>query len=184
MGTTEIRENLRRIRIPAYAFFIISVAFQLFDMYVGLLPMRAAVAVWRFTVVVNSSLVIGNVILLAVLLHVLIVALDEKKALPYIGTVFAIGAAILLLLIPGFLLDVLQLRGGMATEAHARFVLAAVETLVRLSTQGVICGMFAMGAFRAWRTGKRDGKRVEARDDRRPEDNMLLVRPTGSSAER
>lgn len=181
MAIQDLRDSFSRIRAPGYAFLAATLVFQLFDIFIGLLPLQPRQAVWRFTVIVNGSLLIGNVLLLMLLLHGMMLLFGDTKGVGLMGVLYSLAAAILLVTAASFVLDVVQLRGSVGPDATIRFGMAAGEALGKIIIQSVILIMFARSAFGTWRSATAEAARLAARDARNTEEKMLVSRSLGQS---
>lgn len=149
---------LSPLRLPAYAFLVITLLFQIGDFLLVSAPWRFGAVAWRFTAFGTFSNTIGNVILLILILYALALAMGDRKIVLGVGILCAGMAAVVLLGSAAFALDAIQVRKGVAVGSTAGFDVLWRQGMIRALCYGTVLALFAFSAVRAWRTQRKNAR--------------------------
>jgi hypothetical protein len=163
---TDMTERCERLTWPTYLVSAMLVLFPLVDLATAALPINIRSIQWRFGIV---GLLSGGLVtpILGILLSLIIAALaDRKLALRIVAIIATITGALILLSVPLFILDAVQMRARAmqanppAPGAAARILLAASFALLKLLLLGGISIVMARVGFRAARKTKPGDRKV------------------------
>jgi hypothetical protein len=163
---TDMTERCERLTWPTYLVAAMLVLFPLIDLATAALPINIRSVQWRFGIV---GLLSGGLVtpILGILLALVIAVLaDRKLALRILGILAAFGGAMILLSLPLFILDAIQMRARAlqaqppAPGAAARILLAASFAFLKLLMLGGISIIMARVGFRAARKAKPGDRKV------------------------
>ena len=169
------KDLARQVRIPAYIIAAYMALGSILDVIFTTWPVRAHDLRWRLTF---DGMVTGasGTELLAVLLFVVFawVALDHIALA--VGFGYALIAGILYLCgAVAFGLDMLQLRGQIATDQLSQYHVQAAWTISRMLFAGVMLLLLAVVAFRAFRSLTRLERSAAG-----PAGNLIVPKPTAA----
>jgi hypothetical protein len=146
-------------------------------------PFRLGTAQWRF----GAVGLLLNSVLFSPLMGMTIAAfaavyLEHRKIARTIAVLLLLGATILLLCVPLFMLDFLQLRGSVNPQLSRAFTATSIKALVTGAIVIVAAGAIGIGTWRAASAagGRRLGARGPGSARTRPSGVMT---PASSAAE-
>lgn len=170
------RGRLETVAGPIGFVALLLVAVPVFDLFANVWPLRPTNLHWRFG---TSGLLSGFLLtpLLGMALLTAVAAVQSRRGtLLTLTLANAAGALILLLLVPLFTLDFLQLRGTVPAVEKALFDASGVKAVVKHAACALAFAALAFGNLRLWRAAH-SRKRAEATG--RP---VLVVQPPESAA--
>lgn len=149
----------RLIVVVLYAMAILMMVMPLGETLLSVWPVRAGDTAWRFGAAGLFSRALMTPLLGLVLLGILGYLLAHRRAVLATSVLAAVGALILLLAEGLFLLDAVQMRAQVRTEARLAFDLASTLAFVKIGTSMVLTALLAVGA---WKMARQAGARPRA----------------------
>ncbi len=145
-------ERLRPLLLAVYPVAALVVVTPLFDLVSSALPLQPGSTQWRY----GFLGLLGNFILTpllgAVMASFAAAALDQRKVLKVLSTLYAVISAALLAAMAFFILDVLQLRGQIQTAMQGEFRTGALISIGKYLAGILALGILSLGGFK---TGNR-----------------------------
>lgn len=168
--------QLRALAPAAYVVALLLVTIPFSEVVVSALPARPGDASWRFGAVGMLSRALMTPLLGMLLAAALAVVLGHLRTLRTLTLLAVIGAAALLLLLPLFGLDALEVRARVQPAARLAFGLAAAQAVGKIVLAAVGLLLLARGGRRASRAA------AEAGASRRDAEGPGLLRRPGAPA--
>ncbi|HEX7052223.1 MAG TPA: hypothetical protein VF188_18590 [Longimicrobiales bacterium] len=168
-------ERLRALAPAAYLVALLLVAIPLSEVVVSTLPAHPGTAHWRFGAAGMLSRALMTPLLGLLLAAGLAIALGHRRTLRTLTLLAVLGAAALLLLLPLFGLDALEVRARIQPAARGAFGLAAVQAAGKIVLAAVGLLLLARGG---WRAGREAAEQEAGR--RRAASPLLFTRPSAA----
>jgi hypothetical protein len=143
----------------------------LIDLIMSVMPLRPSVVVWRFGAVGLFASAVGAPLLILFFIYALAVALGDRKAIVFCGSVAAVMSVLLVTGAGAFALDALQMKARVQPVAMQRFYMASMQALLKLGLQAIAALVLTVSAFRAAKVIK-----ATAKAERQNPSAMLLAR--------
>ncbi len=147
----ELRDQFRSVARAVYLVAFLLVVGPLLDLATAIWPLRPTAVAWRFAAagLLSKALLVPILGSLAAMVAALV--LEHRRFLRVVAYTNA-GIAILLIgTTTLFVLDTIQLRGGIALEARGAYDVAALRALVNLVLAGVVLGALGISGSKASR---------------------------------
>ncbi len=144
-----ISETLRGLAWPVYFVAFLLVAISKMDYLSNVWPLRLGDVQWRYG---SIGLLAGFLLtpLLGFLMAMVAAAiLDHRIVLRVISIVGLLTGAFLLLAVPLFSLDALQLRGTVPSDASSLYDVGSLKAFIKQLTIGVAFGWLGWAGIRA-----------------------------------
>lgn len=156
--------RLRFLRWPTYLLAAMLITVPFLDLLVTVLPLQGSNVRWR---VGTTGQMASNIVLLLVGLFIALVAanvFEQPRAQRALAALNALVAAGLLVAMPLFLLDFMQLRPEVRPEVKTGFDIVGTQTLIKLLFALAITAVNAVTAFRTSRLADAPAKRAGGRN--------------------
>ncbi|HET7456728.1 MAG TPA: hypothetical protein VFJ74_03670 [Gemmatimonadaceae bacterium] len=142
---------LRFLRWPTYFIASLLIFVPLFDLIITIWPIQGSNLRWRVATMgqVSASEVLA--ILGLLLLLIASVIFDQPRVQRVVAALAGLMAAVLLVLVPLFLLDITQLRPDVRPELKHPFDLVATQSTLKLILEIIAYASLALAGFRASR---------------------------------
>ena len=144
-----IFETVRRLAWPTYFVAFLLVVISKMDYLSNVWPLRPADVQWRYG---SVGLLAGFLLtpLLGFLMAMLAAAvLDHRIVLRVLSILGLVTGAVLLLAVPLFTLDALQLRGTVPSDASSLYDVGVLKAIIKHLTIGVAFGWLGWAGIRA-----------------------------------
>ena len=147
----ELRDQFRSVARAVYLVAFLLVVGPLLDLAAAVWPLHPTAVAWRFAAagLLSKALLVPILGSLAAIVAALVLA--HRRFLRVVAYTNA-GIAILLIATTTlFVLDTIQLRGGIVLEARGAYDAAALRALVNLVLAGVVLGALGVSGFKVSR---------------------------------
>jgi chromate transport protein ChrA len=152
-STTDV---LRRLAWPTYFVAFLLVVITLMDLVSNIWPLRFGDHQWRYGTLGLLAGFLLTPLLGVVFAMVAAAILEHRVTLRVISILISVTAVLLLLAIPLFGLDAIQLRGTVNPEAKTLFDVGVIKAVIRHLTIAIALGWLGWAGFRATKgSGKR-----------------------------
>ncbi|HEY0674258.1 MAG TPA: hypothetical protein VGD27_18435 [Longimicrobiales bacterium] len=132
-----------------YAVAALMIVLPLLEVVLSVWPLRYGQTSWRFGSIGLMSQAIMTPLLGMTLLVGTAVALDHRRTLLAISGFALLITLLLLVIVPTFALDAVQMRAQVRPTAHRAFDFSALLAAIKLFFTLVIALLVALGAWRA-----------------------------------
>jgi hypothetical protein len=170
MAIPAVREPLKSFQLPAYAFLISTIVFQIGDMVLAVMPFRPGAVIWRFQTLNLLASQGGNLLLLLLMLQLVAILLGDRRMLAALLGANIFFVVVLAIALVAFGLDTLQIRAKVDPQVVSKFDLTAMQAISKYLLQGAIAVLFAISARRSYLALTREF----ARADRVSEDYLVI----------
>ena len=150
------RVGLRRLRVPAYAFLLVTGVFQVADFVINASPAHLSQVTWRFGLLGIAANSVGNLLLLILLAYAVALIDGDRVVLRVVGAASALLAVLLLAGAASFALDAIQVRPRTDPQAADRFAIVAGQAMIKLVAEAILSIVFAVAALRTAGDVKRE----------------------------
>jgi hypothetical protein len=164
----------RHLRVPGYLFFGIAMILPMLDLLVSVYPIRLGTVVWRFGAVGLLSSAIGAPLLVLFFIFALAVFAGDRKVILTVGVVSALIALLLIAGTGSFALDALQMKRRVQAAAQQRFMMAAMQAMLKLILEAISAIVLAIAAFRTLKKAK---VIAISRSEARGSGSLIMGRP-------
>jgi hypothetical protein len=165
----------RHLRVPGYLFFGIAMILPLLDLLVSVYPIRLGTVVWRFGAVGFLSGAIGAPLLILFFIFALALFAGDRKVIMTVGVVAALIALLLVAGTGSFALDALQMKRRIQAAAQQRFVMVAMQAMLKIILQAISAIVLSITAFRTLKNWKRV---TNTRTESRGSGSLMMGRPS------
>jgi hypothetical protein len=145
----------RPLTIVAYTIAALMIFVPLVEVVLSVWPLRVGQTSWRFGAVGLLSQAIMTPLLGFLLIVLASVFHNHWRTLQITAVVAAFIALILLIVLPLFALDTIQMRAQVRPQAHRAYDLSATMAALKLAATLGITGLLAVGAWKASRENRK-----------------------------
>lgn len=138
----------RQLTVVAYLVAALMLIIPVLEVVLSVWPLRVGETSWRFGTVGLLSQALLTPLLGALVLVLLAVTLGHRRTLATVSVVAALLALALLVVIPIFGLDAIQMRTRVRTDAHRAFDLSSVLATIKLTAAFVVSLLLAIGSWK------------------------------------
>jgi hypothetical protein len=142
----------RALIAAAYLVAVILILLPLIEVTLSVWPLRMNQTAWRFGTFGLISQAATTPLVGGVLLFATAFALGHRKTLLFSGVLAAVVALALLVSIPLFALDAVQMRAQVRAQTMRAFDLSSLLAIIKLSGLFALSLLLAIGAVKATRT--------------------------------
>jgi hypothetical protein len=155
---SDLSDRSERLAWSTYLVSILLLVFPLVDLFTAAWPINVKAVAWRFGAV---GLLSGGLVTptLGVLLSLIVSVLADYKVVTRIIAILSLIAAVLIIIMmPLFILDALQMRSRVQAPAMTRFMLASGLAFMKLGGLAVATIVMGIAGFKASRSRSGDRK--------------------------
>ncbi len=142
-------DKLKHLTTPLLLFAGLLIALPLMELADAVWPMRPGNVEWRFGATGLLSKTLLQPLLGSIIIVVVATQTEKKRLQDAMWGLNAIAAVFLLLVLPLFMLDSLQLRGRVPVEAKFRFDLATIKAVLVYGSALVVLAALSWGGFKS-----------------------------------
>ena len=152
----------RQLTAVAYLVAALMLVMPMLEVVLSVWPLRMGETSWRFGTVGLLSQALMTPLLGALVLVIVAVTLNHRKTLATASGVALLLTLALLVVIPIFALDAIQMRTQVRTDAHRAFDLSSLLAAITLSAAFVSTLLLAIGSWKMGKSLKRRAPAAEA----------------------
>ncbi len=145
----------RQLTAVAYLVAALMLVIPVLEVTLSVWPLRMGETSWRFGTVGLLSQALMTPLLGALVLMLVAVTLGHRKTIATVSGIAALLALALVVVIPIFALDAIQMRTQVRTDAHRAFDLSSLLAAIKLSAAFVIALLLAIGSWKHRKTMRR-----------------------------
>jgi hypothetical protein len=136
---------------PAYLVALLLIVFPLLDTTLAVWPLRFGTVSWRFGSMGLFSRAVMTPALGVLIVFAIALLYEHRKRLRAIAILNAVVLLLILIAIPMFILDGLQMRSTQRQEMKLAFDVSVVVALCKMFIGALVTGFFAWNGLRASR---------------------------------
>lgn len=167
----------KHLTIPGYLCAVLLASFPLVDSLLAVWPLRLGELSWRFGSAGLVSRTLLTPLLWLLLAYAIALLAEQRRVLRGISILSALITAMIVALIPLFLLDAVQMRAQVVPAAIFAFTVASVAALAKYMLAAIVTLSFAIFGWKASRRSRVAGHAREGTRESRPTPDVLLTRP-------
>lgn len=168
-------ERLRSLAPSAYLVALLLVLVPLSEVVLSAQPVRLGDANWRFGAVGFLSRALMTSVLGLLLAAGVALACRQRRTLRTLSVLALLGAILLLLVLPLFGLDTVEVRSRIQPQARAALLAAAVLAVGKILASAAALLLLARGGWRASRRAAREEEKQRA-------ESPILIRQPATQA--